>query len=161
MLPSGRRAQNVLVMDAGAGAVRQIIAGIAHLDLRQRGYLIGSDMLCCGIGTLLQSVGIGPFGNRTPAIMAVTFAAVGPMIALARGVRSVSRPGATNDAIGAAGGSGHMSRTQTILEANYGITVKSHVDLTLEPDKGLVDISVPNPNIRYALAVGSTVGFGF
>ncbi len=75
--------------------------------------------------------------------------------------------GVTNDAIAAAGGSGHMSRTETILEANYGISighgisVKPYVDLTLNPDQALFDIAVPNPNIRYALAVGSTIGFGF
>lgn len=75
--------------------------------------------------------------------------------------------GATNDAIIAAGGSGHMSRTETIMEANYGvdigynITVKPFIDLTLDPDQALFDVAVPRPNVRYALAVGSNISFGF
>ncbi len=69
-------------MYAGAVAVPLIIAGIAHLSTAQTGYLISADMFCCGIGSLLQSVGLGPFGIRMPVIMAVTFAAVGPMIVM-------------------------------------------------------------------------------
>lgn len=85
-LPPGRLftlgLQHVLVMYAGAVAVPLIIAGIAHLSTAQTGYLISADMFCCGIGSLLQSVGFGPFGIRMPVIMAVTFAAVGPMIVM-------------------------------------------------------------------------------
>lgn len=85
-LPPGRLLtlglQHVLVMYAGAVAVPLIIAGVAHLSTAQTGYLISADMFCCGIGSLLQSVGLGPFGIRMPVIMAVTFAAVGPMIVM-------------------------------------------------------------------------------
>ncbi len=85
-LPPGRLFilgfQHVLVMYAGAVAVPLIVAGAAHLTTAQTGYLISSDMFCCGIGSLLQSVGFGPFGIRMPVIMAVTFAAVGPMIVM-------------------------------------------------------------------------------
>jgi xanthine permease len=85
-LPPGRLftlgLQHVLVMYAGAVAVPLIIAGIAHLSTAQTGYLISADMFCCGIGSLLQSIGLGPFGIRMPVIMAVTFAAVGPMIVM-------------------------------------------------------------------------------
>ncbi|MCF3947973.1 nucleobase:cation symporter-2 family protein [Acidiphilium iwatense] len=83
-LPPGRLftlgLQHVLVMYAGAVAVPLIIAGVAHLSTAQTGYLISADMFCCGIGSLLQSVGLGPFGIRMPVIMAVAFTAVGPMI---------------------------------------------------------------------------------
>ena len=74
--------QHVLVMYAGAVAVPLIIGGAAGLPKDQIAFLISADLLCCGIATLLQSIGIGMFGIRMPVIMAVTFAAVGPMLAM-------------------------------------------------------------------------------
>lgn len=75
--------QHVFVMYAGAVAVPLIIGGALHLTKSQTAFLISSDMFCCGIATLLQSIGIGRFGIRLPVVMAVSFAAVGPMIAMA------------------------------------------------------------------------------
>ena len=74
--------QHVLVMYAGAVAVPLIIGGAAGVPKDQVAFLISADLLCCGIATLLQSIGIGMFGIRMPVIMAVTFAAVGPMLAM-------------------------------------------------------------------------------
>jgi NCS2 family nucleobase:cation symporter-2 len=48
----------------------------------QVAFLITSDLLACGIASLIQSVGIWKFGSRLPVIMGVTFAAVGPMVAI-------------------------------------------------------------------------------
>ncbi|HEX7390738.1 MAG TPA: nucleobase:cation symporter-2 family protein [Acidiphilium sp.] len=83
-LPPGRLfilgLQHVLVMYAGAVVVPLVVASAGHLNTVQTGYLISADMFCCGIGTLLQAVGLGPFGIRMPVIMAVTFTAVTPMI---------------------------------------------------------------------------------
>ena len=45
--------------------------------------LVNADLFACGIATLIQSLGIGPFGIRLPVMMGVTFAAVGPMVAMA------------------------------------------------------------------------------
>jgi NCS2 family nucleobase:cation symporter-2 len=46
--------------------------------------LINADLLACGIVTIIQSMGLTPlFGIRLPVMMGVTFAAVGPMIAIA------------------------------------------------------------------------------
>jgi len=86
MLPPGKLLilglQHVLVMYAGAVAVPLIIGGAAGLPKDQVAFLISADLLCCGIATLLQSIGIGMFGIRMPVIMAVTFAAIGPMLAM-------------------------------------------------------------------------------
>ena len=69
-------------MYAGAVAVPLIIGGAAGVPKDQIAFLISADLLCCGIATLLQSIGTGMFGIRMPVIMAVTFAAVGPMLAM-------------------------------------------------------------------------------
>ncbi len=46
--------------------------------------LISADLFCCGIVTLIQSLGLGRhFGIQLPVMMGVTLAAVGPMVAFA------------------------------------------------------------------------------
>ncbi|TAL55409.1 nucleobase:cation symporter-2 family protein [Pandoraea sp.] len=92
--------QHVLVMYAGAIAVPLIIGGAAGLPKDQVAFLISADLLCCGIATLLQSIGIGKFGIRMPVIMAVTFAAVGPMLAMA-GNPALGLPGIYGSTIAA------------------------------------------------------------
>jgi uric acid transporter len=74
--------QHVLVMYAGAVAVPLIIGGALKLPKEQIALLINADLFACGVVTLIQSVGIGMFGIRLPVMMGVTFAAVGPMIAM-------------------------------------------------------------------------------
>jgi uric acid transporter len=75
--------QHVLVMYAGAVAVPLIIGGALQLPKEQIAFLINADLFACGIVTLIQSGGIWKFGIRLPVMMGVTFAAVGPMIAMA------------------------------------------------------------------------------
>jgi len=75
--------QHVLVMYAGAIAVPLIIGGALHLPKDQIAYLINADLFCCGLATLIQALGIWKFGIRMPVMMGVTFAAVGPMVAMA------------------------------------------------------------------------------
>lgn len=75
--------QHVLVMYAGAVAVPLIVGRALKLPPEQVALLINADLLACGIVTLIQSLGMGPFGIRLPVMMGVTFAAVGPMVAMA------------------------------------------------------------------------------
>jgi uric acid transporter len=75
--------QHVLVMYAGAIAVPLIIGRALKLAPDQIAVLVNADLLACGIVTLIQSVGIGPFGIRLPVMMGVTFASVSPMLAMA------------------------------------------------------------------------------
>ena len=74
--------QHVLVMYAGAVAVPLIIAGALGLSADQRAILISADILACGLATLVQSLGFPGVGIRLPVMMGVTFASVGPMLAL-------------------------------------------------------------------------------
>jgi xanthine permease len=75
--------QHVLVMYAGAVAVPLIIGGALELPKEQIAFLINADLFACGVVTLIQSVGMWKFGIRLPVMMGVTFAAVGPMVAMA------------------------------------------------------------------------------
>jgi xanthine permease len=74
--------QHVLVMYAGAIAVPLIVGGALKLPKEQLAFLIDADLFAAGIATLLQSAGVWKIGIRLPVVMGVTFAAVGPMLAM-------------------------------------------------------------------------------
>jgi len=87
-LPSGKLfvlgLQHVLVMYAGAVAVPLIIGRALKLNPEDVAFLISADLFCCGLATLIQSLGVTQwFGIRLPVMMGVTFAAVAPMISMA------------------------------------------------------------------------------
>ncbi|WP_317205537.1 nucleobase:cation symporter-2 family protein [Janthinobacterium sp.] len=76
--------QHVLVMYAGAIAVPLIVGRALKLPPGQVAALISADLFCCGLVTLIQSLGMGKlFGIRLPVMMGVTFASVSPMLAMA------------------------------------------------------------------------------
>jgi len=76
--------QHVLVMYAGAIAVPLIIGRALKLEPEQVAFLISADLFTCGLVTLIQSLGATQwFGIKLPVMMGVTFAAVGPMVAMA------------------------------------------------------------------------------
>ncbi|MGR7994697.1 MULTISPECIES: nucleobase:cation symporter-2 family protein [unclassified Xanthobacter] len=75
--------QHVLVMYAGAVAVPLIIGRALKLSPEEVAFLISADLFACGIATLVQSLGIFGVGIRMPVMMGVTFASVGPMLAMA------------------------------------------------------------------------------
>ncbi len=76
--------QHVLVMYAGAVAVPLIVGRALKLEPADVAFLISADLFVCGIATLIQSLGMTQwFGIRLPVMMGVTFAAVGPMLAMA------------------------------------------------------------------------------
>ncbi len=77
--------QHVLAMYAGAVAVPLIIGGAVGLTPEQLAFLVAADLFTCGIATLLQAIGIGPYvGVKLPAILGCTFAAVGPLIIIGK-----------------------------------------------------------------------------
>lgn len=93
-LPTGKLAalgfQHVLVMYAGAVAVPLIVGRALKLSPEQVAMLISADLFCCGLVTLIQSLGATQwFGIKLPVMMGVTFASVAPMVAMAN-----SNPGA-------------------------------------------------------------------
>ncbi|MDQ2066926.1 nucleobase:cation symporter-2 family protein [Xinfangfangia sp. CPCC 101601] len=76
--------QHVLVMYAGAVAVPLIVGRALNLSPEDVAFLISADLFVCGIVTLIQSLGATQwFGIKLPVMMGVTFAAVGPMVAMA------------------------------------------------------------------------------
>jgi NCS2 family nucleobase:cation symporter-2 len=75
--------QHVLVMYAGAVAVPLIVGAALKLPKEQIALLINADLFCCGIVTIIQALGVGPFGIRLPVMMGVTFASLSPMLAMA------------------------------------------------------------------------------
>ena len=75
--------QHVLVMYANAVAVPLILGGALKMPKDQIAMLINADLFACGIATLVQTIGIGPFGIRLPVIMGVTAVSISPMLAMA------------------------------------------------------------------------------
>ncbi len=76
--------QHVLVMYAGAVAVPLIVGRALKLSPAEVALLISADLFCCGIATLIQSLGATQwFGIKLPVMMGVTFASVAPMVAIA------------------------------------------------------------------------------
>ncbi|WP_396667338.1 nucleobase:cation symporter-2 family protein [Microbacterium sp. R86528] len=74
--------QHVLAMYAGAVAVPLIVGGALGYSSEDMAFLISADLFVAGIATIIQSVGFWKFGVRLPLMQGVTFAAVGPMIAI-------------------------------------------------------------------------------
>ncbi len=96
--------QHVLVMYAGAIAVPLIVGRALKLTPEQVALLISADLFACGIVTLIQSLGFTRwFGIKLPVMMGVTFAAVGPMVAMANAVPGVDGARAIFGAIIGAG----------------------------------------------------------
>ncbi len=76
--------QHVLVMSAGAVAPPLIIGAALNLSAETVAFLINCDLFVTGLAILIQSLGIPGFGVRLPIIMGVSFASVGPMVAMAQ-----------------------------------------------------------------------------
>ena len=68
----------------GAIAVPLIVGRALQLPPEDVAFLISADLFVCGIASIIQSLGAGAWlGVRLPVMMGVTFAAVGPMVAIA------------------------------------------------------------------------------
>jgi NCS2 family nucleobase:cation symporter-2 len=111
VLPVGRLGalglQHVLVMYAGAIAVPLIVGRALKLSPEQVALLISADLFCCGIVSVIQSLGFSRwFGIKLPVMMGVTFAAVGPMVAMAN---AQSGPDGARAIFGAIIGAGVIS----------------------------------------------------
>jgi NCS2 family nucleobase:cation symporter-2 len=101
--------QHVLVLYAGAVAVPLIIGRALGLDPDQIALLISADLFAAGLATLIQSFGLPGIGIRLPVMMGVTFASVGPMMAMI-----------------AAGAASGAAKTDT-LQLIYGAVIASGV----------------------------------
>ncbi len=81
--------QHVMVMYAGAIAVPLILGAAFHMGADQVGFLVNADLFCCGVATLIQCIGFWKFGIKLPVVMGVSFAAVGPLLAMARNGQTI------------------------------------------------------------------------
>ncbi|HRK23512.1 MAG TPA: nucleobase:cation symporter-2 family protein [Beijerinckiaceae bacterium] len=84
--------QHVLVMYAGAVAVPLIVGRALELTPQQIAFLINADLFACGLVTLVQSLGFPGVGIRLPVMMGVTFASVGPMLAMVSAGKAAGLP---------------------------------------------------------------------
>ncbi len=75
--------QHVLIMYAGTVAVPLVFGAALQLPKDDIAFLVSADLMIAGLITILQSLGLGPFGIRRPVVMGVSFAALNPMLAIA------------------------------------------------------------------------------
>ncbi|MCA0436228.1 MAG: purine permease [Actinobacteria bacterium] len=76
--------QHVLALYAGAVAVPLIVGNALKYSPQEIAYLISADLFVAGIASALQAIGFWRFGVRLPIMQGVTFAAVGPMLAIGK-----------------------------------------------------------------------------
>jgi xanthine permease len=83
--------QHILTMYGGLIAPPLIVGGAAGLSPVDMGLLVTAGIFVSGLATLLQALGLGPFGARLPIVQGISFASVSTMVAIAShdGVRSV------------------------------------------------------------------------
>ncbi|HET7306175.1 MAG TPA: nucleobase:cation symporter-2 family protein [Segeticoccus sp.] len=83
--------QHILTMYGGVIAPPLIVGGAAKLSPGDMALLVTAGLFISGLATLLQTLGIGPFGSRLPIVQGISFASVSTMVAIASdgGVRPV------------------------------------------------------------------------
>lgn len=74
--------QHLLAMYAGAILVPLLVGEQLGLTTEQLTYLVGIDILMCGVATILQVLKNRYFGIGLPVVLGCTFTAVAPMIAI-------------------------------------------------------------------------------
>ncbi|HWU19911.1 MAG TPA: solute carrier family 23 protein, partial [Nocardioides sp.] len=83
--------QHILTMYGGLIAPPLIVGSAAGLSPVDMGLLVTAGIFISGLATLLQSLGLGPFGARLPIVQGISFASVSTMVTIAShdGIRSV------------------------------------------------------------------------
>ncbi len=84
-------AQHILTMYGGVIAPPLIVGAAADLSATDMALLVTAGLFISGLATLLQTLGLGPFGSRLPIVQGISFASVSTMSVIARddGVRPV------------------------------------------------------------------------
>jgi xanthine permease len=82
--------QHVLVMYAGAIALPLVVGAALRLPKDQTAFLVSSALAACGIGTLLQCIGLWRFGIRLPVVMGVTLVSLAPIASMTAGGGSIT-----------------------------------------------------------------------
>jgi xanthine permease len=84
-------AQHILTMYGGVIAPPLILGGAAGLAPTDMALLVTAGIFVSGLATLLQTLGLGPFGARLPIVQGISFASVSTMVTIAEdgGLRPV------------------------------------------------------------------------
>src|SRR3954451_5015723 len=83
--------QHILTMYGGVIAPPLIVGGAAWLTRSGPAPVVSAGLFISGLATLLQTLGIGPFGAKLPIVQEISFASVSTMVAIANdgGLRPV------------------------------------------------------------------------
>ncbi|GAB3134820.1 nucleobase:cation symporter-2 family protein [Tsukamurella serpentis] len=83
--------QHILTMYGGVIAPPLVVGTAAGLSASDVGLLVTAGLFLSGLATVLQTIGIGPFGARLPIVQGLSFASVSTMVAIADegGVRPI------------------------------------------------------------------------
>src|SRR5699024_12112411 len=74
--------QHILTMYGGVIAPPLIIGEAAGLSGSEMGLLITAGLFISGLATILQALGIGPFGSRLPLVQGISFASVSTLASI-------------------------------------------------------------------------------
>src|SRR5699024_11250692 len=74
--------QHILTMYGGVIAPPLIIGEAAGLSGSDMGLLITAGLFISGLATILQALGIGPFGARLPLVQGISFASVSTLASI-------------------------------------------------------------------------------
>ncbi|WP_084255388.1 nucleobase:cation symporter-2 family protein [Nocardioides sp. J54] len=75
--------QHILTMYGGVIAPPLIVGGAAGLSATDLALLVTAGLFVSGLATLLQTLGLGPFGSRLPIVQGISFASVSTMVTIA------------------------------------------------------------------------------
>lgn len=75
--------QHILTMYGGVIAPPLIVGGAAGLSASDMALLVTAGLFVSGLATLLQTLGLGPFGSRLPIVQGISFASVSTMVTIA------------------------------------------------------------------------------
>jgi uric acid transporter len=75
--------QHILTMYGGVIAPPLIVGGAAGLSGSDLALLVTAGLFISGLATVLQTIGLGPFGAKLPIVQGISFASVSTMVAIA------------------------------------------------------------------------------
>ncbi|GAB2679669.1 nucleobase:cation symporter-2 family protein [Nocardia goodfellowii] len=83
--------QHILTMYGGVIAPPLIIGGAAGLSATDMALLVTAGLFVSGLATMLQTLGLGPFGSRLPIVQGISFVSVSTIVSIANdgGLRPV------------------------------------------------------------------------
>ncbi len=78
--------QHVLIMFTAMIGLPVILSNILGLSPELRAAMINGVMIGCGIGTIIQALGVGFIGARLPIVMGVFYIFIGPIVSISNTV---------------------------------------------------------------------------